>query len=188
MGDAEFFGDYIFLNSSGSANFHSTISGPRGKVTIPFAISTNDRVATSIWEVAGGFSLAHGRGGDANFFVGWRQFPITSNLSYTATAGSRIVLTTAGSVRVSPLANDVIFGFNGKLFAGDHWFAPYYIDIGSGANQQTWEGYGGAGYAFNRGQTMQLAFRTLNYNAFPSNSPIQKISLWGPLLDYTFGI
>ena len=189
-GDAEFFGDYIFMNLSSTANFNSLVSGPLGKVKIPVSLVTNSRLAASIWELGAGFSLAHGHNGDANLFVGWRQFPLTTNLAWTGTiGGSKLAITRAGTVRISPLANDVVFGLNGKIFSGDnHWFAPYYIDYGAGATQQTWEGYGGAGYMFDHGQSMVVAFRTLNYNAFPPDSPVQKLSMWGPLLGYSFGL
>ncbi len=188
-GAAEFFGDEIFTNLSSNATFNSTISGPVGKLKIPVSITSNSRVATSIWELGAGFSLAHGHNADLNLFIGWRQFPLTTTLSYTATVGSRVKLTRAGTVKITPLANDVIFGFNGKAFLGDnHWFAPYYIDIGSGSNQQTWEGYTGGGYMFNHGQTMILAVRSLNYYGFSSNSPVQKLNMWGPLFGYTFGL
>lgn len=187
-GDIEFLGDYIFTNLSANANFFTTVSGPAGRIKIPVTVVTNSRLATSIWEVAAGLSLAHSHSADANLFIGWRQFPLTNTLSYNATVGSKIQITRAGTVKITPLTNDVIFGFNGKIFAGDHWFAPYYIDTGVGATQQTWQGYGGAGYAFNHGQTMQVGFRSLNYYGFASSSPVAKLNMWGPLFGYTFGL
>jgi hypothetical protein len=84
---------------------------------------------------------------------------------------------------------DVIFGLRGKAFFGDsRFFVPYYIDLGVGANNQTWQGYGGAGYAFDHGQTLQLAWRSLNYYGLPSNSAVQKLTMGGPVLGYTFGL
>lgn len=187
-GDMELLGDYIFANLSSNGTFYTTLTGPVGKIRVPAKLVTNARIATSIWELAAGISLAHGHNADANLFIGWRQFPFTTTLAYNATIGSRVQLTRSGSVRIAPLANDVIFGFNGKIFAGDHWFAPYYIDMGVGATQQTWQGYTGAGYAFNHGQTLVVAYRSLNYYGFASSSPVQKINMWGPLLGYTFGL
>ena len=187
-GDFEFLGDYLFVNASTNATFFGKLSGPQGRITIPATVTTNLRFVQSIWEAAAGISLAHGHNADANLFVGWRQYPITTNLAYTATVGSRVTLTRSGTIRLTPLTNDVIFGFNGKVFVSDHFFAPYYIDMGVGATQQTWQGYGGAGYAFNHGQTLVAVFRSLNYYGFSSSSPVQKLSMWGPLLGYTFGL
>jgi hypothetical protein len=92
-----------------------------------------------------------------------------------------------GTVVNKQVANDVIFGLRGKAFLGDgHWFVPYYIDAGAGAINQTWQAYTGAGYTFNHGQTFLLAYRSLNYYGFPAGSPVQKLTLGGPLLGYTF--
>jgi hypothetical protein len=188
QGDVEVIGDYIYTNFSSSATFNSTLSGPVGKLKIPLTVTSNARLASSIWELAAGLSIAHSHSADANFFVGWRQFPSTTTLSYTATVGKRGLLSRAGTVKVSPLTNDVIFGFNGRIFAGDHWYVPYYGDIGVGATQQSWQAYGGVGYAFNHGQSFIATYRTLNYYGFAGDAPIRKLSLYGPLLGYTFGL
>jgi hypothetical protein len=77
----------------------------------------------------------------------------------------------------------------GRAFLGDgHWFVPYYIDVGTGNDNQTWEGYTGAGYAFNHGQTLVFNWRSLNYFSFPPITRVQKLTLYGPLLGYTFKI
>lgn len=188
-GDAELLGDFIFTNLSSNATFYTTLSGPAGHLKIPATFTTNARFSSTIWELAGGLSLAHSHNADVNVLIGWRQFPITTNLSYNATIGGpRVSFTRSGTVRIAPIASDVIFGFNGKVFAGDHFFVPYYIDMGVGSNQSTWEGYGGAGYAFAHGQTLVATIRSLNYYGFSSSSPVQKLNMWGPLLGYTFGL
>lgn len=188
LGAAELFGDYNYSNFSSSATFQSTVSGPGGRVKIPATFITNSRLASSIWEIAAGYSLAHSHNADLNLFVGWRETPLTTTLSYTASVGSRRPLTTAGTVKVTPLTNDVIFGFNGRVFAGDHWYVPYHVDMGSGFNQNTWQAYGGVGYAFPHGQSFVATYRSLNYYNFPSGAAFQKLTINGPLLGYTFGL
>jgi hypothetical protein len=80
-------------------------------------------------------------------------------------------------------------GCGGKAFFGNgHWFVPYYIDLGTGSNNQTWEGYTGAGYTFNHGQAILLSYRSLNYYDFPANSPVHKLTMSGPLVGYTFNL
>lgn len=188
QGNIELLGDYIYTNFSSNATLNSTVSGPLGKIKIPVTITTNARLASSIWELAAGLSIFHDHSADANLLVGWRQFPSTTTLSYTAAVGTRPLLSRAGTVKISPLTNDVIFGLNGRVFAGEHWYVPYYGDIGVGATQQSWEAYGGVGYAFNHGQSFVATYRTLNYNDFQGSAPIRKLSLYGPLLGYTFGL
>lgn len=186
-GDLDLFGDYIYTNVSTNTSSSTTITGPLGHVQIPISFTTNSRLASSIWELAAGFSIAHGHDADLNLFAGWRQFPLHLTLAYNAVIGQKGIIAPSGTIKVNPLANDVIFGLRGKaFFGGDHWYVPYYIDAGVGAINQTWEAFSGAGYVFDHGQTILLAYRTLNYNAFPADSPVQRLILYGPLLGYTF--
>jgi hypothetical protein len=185
-GALDLFGDYIYTNLSTSTSVSTTISGPLGKVKIPITLATDSRLATSIWELAAGFSIAHGHNADLNVFAGWRQFPLHLTLSYNATIGRKGIVSPSGTVTESALANDVIFGLRGRAFFGDdHWYVPYYVDVGSGAINQTWEAFTGAGYTFSHGQAILLVYRSLNYNAFPANSPVQKLTMAGPLIGYT---
>ena len=187
LGEASVFGDYIYTNFSTNANVVSTVRGPLGHVSIPVSLAINARLAQSIWELAAGFSIAHGHDADLNVFGGWRQFPLSLTLSYNAVIGKKGIINPMGTVVNKQVANDVIFGLRGKAFLGDgHWFVPYYIDAGAGAINQTWQAYTGAGYTFNHGQTFLLAYRSLNYYGFPAGSPVQKLTLGGPLLGYTF--
>lgn len=98
----------------------------------------------------------------------------------------------SGSVQTADIAQDVIFGLRGKAFLGDgHWYVPYYVDLGTGIGQlgnQTWQGYSGAGYAFNHGQSIILLYRDLTYTGFSPISHVQKLSMYGPLLGYTFNL
>jgi hypothetical protein len=186
-GEADLFGDVIYLNASTSASNFSTISGPLGKVHIPVTFNTDARLAATIWEAALGFTLAHGHDADLNLFAGVREFPLDLTFSYNAIIGKRGIITPSGTFKSSERTDDVIFGLRGKAFFGDgHWYVPYYGDAGVGANNSTWEAYGGAGYTFNHGQTIFALYRTLNYYNFPADAHVQKLSMGGPLLGYTF--
>lgn len=191
-GDLDLFGDVIYLNVSASGTAFSTISlGRNDRIQIPASFSTDARLSAAIWEVAGGFTFAHGHDADLSGFLGLRQFPVNLNLSYNATVGRRGLIAPSGTITLSQYTSDVVFGLRGKAFFGnDHWFVPYYGDVGSGVSfaNQTWEAYSGVGYAFNHGQTLLAAWRALNYTSFPTDQKVQKLSLYGPLLGYTFNI
>ena len=137
----------------------------------------------------GGINLCARAQHDLSGFVGVRDFPLTLSLDYNAVVGKRGIIQPSGTVTTSDSSNDVIFGLRGKAFFGDdHLFVPYYADFGFGAIDQTWEAYTGAGYAFNHGQTLLVAWRALNYNGFPPGFHVQKLTLGGPLLGYTFNL
>jgi hypothetical protein len=187
MGQIMVLGDYIYVNASTTASVSGSIAGPLGRRSIPYSIDTNARLATSIWELAGGFSIAHGHNADLNVFAGWRQFPSSLTFDYNATVGKRGIIAPSGTVVSKETQTDAIFGIQGKAyFSDDHWYIPYYADYGVGATNQSWQAYGGAGYTFNHGQSIVVLYRTLNYSGFPSGDVIQKLSMGGPLIGYTF--
>ena len=191
QGDVDVFGDGIYLNASTSATINSTITGPLGRRHFPVTIDANAHLSTAIWEVAAGFTLAHSHNADLSMFLGVRNFPLNLNVDYTATIGKRGILTPSGSLTTSDYTSDVIWGIRGRVFFNDdHLYVPYYFDYGTGTNNTSWQAYGGAGYAFNHGQTLVALWRALNYTNFPPppTAHVQKLNLSGPLLGYTIPI
>lgn len=188
-GEFDLFGDAIYLNASTTATIFSTVSGNFGKIHIPVTVDSSAHITTAIWEVAAGYAVAHGHNADLTLLAGVRQFPMTLNADYTVTIGKKGLVAPTGTINSTAYTNDVIVGLKGRaFFGGDRWYVPYYIDVGTGNNNQSWEAYGGAGYAFPHGQTFIALWRALNYNSFPPISPVQKMSLAGPLLGYTFNL
>jgi len=112
-------------------------------------------------------------------------------LNYNVTiVGKRGVLAPSGSVSASDYPSDLIVGLRGKAFFGDgHWYVPYYADYGTSVNMipnTSWEGYSGFGYGFSHGQSLVALYRALDYNGFSPVSHAQKLTMYGPLLGYTF--
>jgi hypothetical protein len=187
-GDFDIFGDAIYLNASTTASIYSSISGPFGR-QFPLTVNADAHLATAIWELAAGFSLFHTHDADLSTILGVREFPMTLNASYTATVGRRGLIAPSGSLTTSDYTNDVIWGFKGRIFLdNDRLYVPYYVDYGTGTNNQSWEAYGGGGYVFDHGQSIVALWRALNYNGFPPIAHVQKMSLGGPLLGYTFNL
>jgi hypothetical protein len=182
------YGDGIYLNASTSATFVGAISGPLNRIHIPYTVNTVARISPAIWELAAGVTLAHNDFADVNFFAGTRQFPISATLSYNAVIGRRGIIAPAGNLRTFDAADDMILGLRGQVFFDRHLFVPYYGDFGNGSNNQSWQAYGGAGYAFDHGQTIVAMYRALNYFNFPLTAHTQKFNMAGPLIGYTFNI
>ncbi len=191
-GGIDLFGDYIYLNATVSAAASATFTGRSGRLHVPVSLSTDARLRESIWEAAAGFTVARGHDADLSIFTGMREFPLNLTFGYSATVGRRRPFSTSGSILVAGIAQDVIFGLRGKAYFGDgHWYVPYYVDLGGGIgqlNNTTWQAYSGAGYTFNHGQSLIVLYRDLTYNDFPPVSPVQKLSMYGPLLGYTFNL
>ncbi|MGA8576360.1 MAG: hypothetical protein WB609_11855 [Candidatus Cybelea sp.] len=187
-GDVDVFGDGIYINASTTATIATLVQGPRGHVKIPVTFNAAAHLTTAIWELAAGLTIAHGHNADASGFIGVREFPIDLNADYNVTISKHGIVSPTGTIATSDSTNDVIFGIRGRAFFSDHFYATYYGDFGTGSNNQTWQAYGGAGYAFPHGQTIIALWRTVDYNAFPPGAHVQKFDLSGPLLGYTFNL
>lgn len=188
-GDIDLFGDYIYLNATMSSSTSATLSGPLGKLAIPVTLSTNARLRQSIWEAAVGFTIARGHAANLDLFAGLREFPLSISFGYNAVIGRRRQIFRSGSIQTGEIAQDPIIGLRGRAFFGDRFFVPYYVDTGSGAGRLgnvTWQAYGGGGYAFNHGQTLIVLYRDLTFTGFAPTAHVQKLSMYGPLLGYTF--
>lgn len=196
QGNFDIFGDYNYLNATVNATTAGIFAGPGGRHNIPVSIASSAHLRLSIWDAAAGYTVARGHDADLSIFAGMREFPLNFSFNYDATIGPvgrrGLTFTHSGSIATADIAQDVIFGLRGKAFFGDsHVFVPYYGDLGTAIGQlsnQTWQAYGGAGYAFNHGQTIVVLYRALGYYGFSPVSHVQKLEMYGPLLGYTFNI
>jgi hypothetical protein len=189
-GGIDLFGDYIYVNATVSASASATLGGPLGRAQIPVSVSSDVRLRESIWEAAAGFTVARGHDADLSLFTGMREYPLSLMVNYSATIGRRRPFARSGSITTAGIAQDVIFGLRGKAYFGNgHLYVPYYVDVGGGIgqlNNSTWQAYSGAGYTFDHGQSLLIVYRALSYTDLPPVSPVQKLSMYGPLLGYTF--
>ena len=65
-----------------------------------------------------------------------------------------------------------------------NWYVPYYVDVGTGDSDLTWQAVAGIGYAFRWGEVF-AAWRYLDYD-FKSSSNIEKLNFNGPGLGVAF--
>ena len=81
---------------------------------------------------------------------------------------------------------DGIVGAKGRLGFGPRreWFVPYYVDVGTGDSDLTWQGIVGIGYAFSWGEVI-AAWRYLDYD-FKSGQKIESVNLNGPAIGVAF--
>ena len=81
---------------------------------------------------------------------------------------------------------DAIVGVKGRLALGADgtWFMPYYVDVGTGESDLTWQIMGGIGYSYKWGDIV-ATWRYLDWNNKPDKS-LQGLNLNGPLIAVTF--
>ena len=81
---------------------------------------------------------------------------------------------------------DGIIGVKGRYAFGQNrqWFAPYYLDIGAGQSDLTWQAAAGVGYEYSWGELTGM-WRYLDYN-MKSGSVVESMTFNGPMLGATF--
>jgi hypothetical protein len=90
-----------------------------------------------------------------------------------------------GEQEVSQNIWDGIVGVKGRIaLSGDRrWFVPYYLDVGTGQSDSTWQAMTGIGYAFEWGDII-AGWRYIDYR-MKSGKPMQDLRLDGGLVAVT---
>jgi hypothetical protein len=81
---------------------------------------------------------------------------------------------------------DAVIGVKGRTHFGaaGNWFIPYYLDVGTGESQFTWQAQVGAGYQFDWGSVSAI-WRYLDYQLKSPNS-LESVSFNGPAFVASF--
>jgi hypothetical protein len=182
------FTDVMYLDVGGSKS--GTRDFSIGNSGIPASTSANLNLDLKgvIWTVAGEYRVMSDPGHTMDVLAGARLLDIKQTLGWDITGdlgplppGSR-----TGNREESENLWDGIVGVKGRLAFGANreWLAPYYLDVGTGQSDLTWQIAGGVGYAFKWGE-INLLYRYLDYN-MKSGSKIEDVNLRGPMIGATF--
>jgi hypothetical protein len=176
------------------ADFGASKSGSRdftiGNVGIPANVDAKLSLdlKTWIWTVAGTYEFAKTPKYTADFLFGARYLDVTETLDWSINGDISGLppVSRSGSSEVNPSIWDGIVGVKGVAYLGDEhkWFIPYYLDVGTGQSDLTWQVNAGIGYRYNWG-ALVATWRYLDYN-FSSSDKLQSLNLNGPLFGATF--
>jgi hypothetical protein len=141
-----------------------------------------------VWSTVGTYRVVDQPGNSFDLLAGARLLDLSQTLKwrFDGDLGSLPLPERAGRSEVSDSLWDGIVGVMGRVSfgAGRAWFAPYYLDIGTGNSDFTMQAMAGVGYAFDWGNLTGV-WRYLDYD-LGSNSPIQSLTLSGPAIGATF--
>jgi hypothetical protein len=176
------------------ADFGEKKSGSRdftvGNTPIPGNVNANLKydIKTWIWTVAGTYELVKKPNYTLDVLGGVRYLDVSQTLDWSINGdiSSLPPVSRDGSAEASSSLWDGIIGVKGVADLGkDHkWFIPYYLDVGTGQSDLTWQVNAGIGYRFNWG-ALVATWRYLDYE-MDSNEPIKSVNLNGPLFGATF--
>ena len=183
------FTDLLYMDVSGDKS-GTRVFSIGNRVPIPGDVTADLglKLKGTVWTVAGEYRIANDSAWTVDALAGARLFDMkpTIDYSFTGNIGPLPVPGRSGSMSATMNNWDGIVGLKGQYRFGDRgeWSLPFYVDVGTGESDLTWQIAGGVGYAFSWGDVLAM-WRYLDYN-FKSGSPIQDINFNGPMLGARF--
>lgn len=187
------YGDLVYLsmeskNDGRVLSVDDTITVPGTRIPVPISadlnLNTRSDLDGLLLSVAGGYQFAESERSAATVFAGVRYFDVDVSSGWDLTAevtvpGTSIVLPAQGQISGGTSLVDGIVGLRGfKRVGQGKWTALYYLDVGAGDSDLTWNAMAGFSYQFGWGD-MLLAYRHLEYDQ-PADKLLQDFSFSGP--------
>ena len=177
---------YLDLGSSTKQTRDLTVGGQ------PLPVGVTGKADLTItgwlWTTVGTYRVVDHPNYQMDVLAGARMLDLGTDLKWSLVGdlGDPPVIDASGKSHVSQTNWDGIVGIRGRAeFGDDHkWFMPYYLDIGTGDSDLTWQAIAGAGYAFDWGDVLAV-WRYLDYN-LSNSAPIQNTDFSGPAIGVTF--
>lgn len=193
------YSDVVYLsltakNDGRVLSVDDTVTVPGTRIPIPISANLNLNTRADLdglsWTIAGGYEVASTETSSMSVFVGARYFGVDTTSSWDLTAdisipGTGVILPAQGQIGTDVDLWDALIGVQGSFDLGDgDWSTLYYLDVGTGDSDLTWNAMAGLSYAFSWGELL-LAYRHLEYDQ-SENKLLQDFSFSGPGLGVRF--
>jgi len=182
-GDWSVFTDIIYIDFGDQRSRVRNITGLEGRPLSSIDRSASTSLSATVWTLAGARTLVHNPKVNLDLLAGFRYVGIDTELKLDIIGSDGVVDTRARSSR-NLTEWDGILGVKGQLRLGEgRWFMPYYLDVGTGSSNWTWQALLGVGYAFDWGE-VNLSIRNLSYDFNGKHDA--DLRMTGPTLGATF--
>lgn len=175
--------DYIYLDLSDEQSNTASLNLDRLGPSLDLGYSAKLRVTGYVWNLAGTYRLVDEPGYNIGILAGFRYLDLEEELILRATVGDPSSGGSSGRVNLKAKDGvlDGIVGVHGQVrVGGSRWYVPYYLDIGAGDTDYTWQALSGIGYAY-RSLDFSLTYRHLEWHV-DSSQNLQSLSFSGPML------
>jgi len=165
--------------------------GANNSGTVPVAVApdtdvdidVNASVETKGWvlDLIGGYTLWQSPDAILDVLAGARYLDLKLDFSLGLAAGPyarQRERSAGGSVW------DGVIGVKGHVDLNPDVYVPYYVDVGTGQSDLTWQASAGLAYRFHWGD-VSLLYRYIKWE-FDASSPLDNIAFSGPLLAAKF--
>jgi hypothetical protein len=184
------FTDLIYLEFADEKSSVESVDFGGSAVSSSLNVATSSSLRGTEWTLGVGYDVQAGPAVTLDVFGGVRYFDLTVSTNWQLSAD----ITGPGGVQTFPRTGgisetlalwDGIIGIKGRIpLGGSHWSIPYYLDIGTGSSNWTWQGMLGIDYSFKWGG-VTLAYRNLYYDQ-KDDKLLQDLRFTGPALGVTF--
>ena len=180
--------DVIYMDVGGSQTGTREATIGRNELPVNASANVDLDLKSWIWTLTGYYRALDQPGMTLDVVAGARYLDVEQKVNWVVTGnvGSISLPDRTGSAEVSLTNWDALIGLRGRFAFGaqNAWFVPYYLDVGAGDSDFTWQGIAGLGYAFHWGEVV-AAWRYLYYD-MPSGTAIDDMSFSGPAIGVTF--
>lgn len=182
------FTDVVYMNIGDSMEAASTLGN--GSIPLPPGVSADASldIEATVLTLGASWRLRQTRRDEFDLLAGARMLDAEGEFEWQLNSPAGPLPPPAGHFegRAGKRSWDGIVGFKGRHSFGsrDQWFIPYYVDVGAGAADFTWQAAAGIGYSARWGETF-LTWRHLSYE-FGTGRAIESLQTSGPALGVAF--
>jgi len=184
--------DYIGVKATGlgsRVNSFKPFDRPNIPVSNSVNTSTTSTLKSTLWTLTAGYELIANDRMRLDGFAGVRFGNLDTTIDWNLSAqitlpNSDRVFARQGTASNSRNFSDGIVGVRGRYRFSEQWSMPYYLDVGAGSSQFTWQAMLGASYTFGWGDVI-VAYRHLSMSSDESKS-VKNFELSGPMIGATF--
>jgi hypothetical protein len=186
-GDWSVFADAIYL-SFGRHNTSTTVRGS-GLLERESQRSAETSLKGGLFQIGGGHTIARLPRASVDAIAGMRYLGVSGSLDASAYANIGVHGQNLSPEIHASQRQDIYNGFVGvrgrvSLTEDGRWYAPFYLDVGTGTSDVTWQAMTGVGYGMKWGD-VSLTYRYLAFHS-SGDQLVQTLRLNGPSLAATF--
>lgn len=171
--------DLIYMDISADKTAEVTI--PIGPIEIDVTGDADVDLTGKVFQLAGGYNLHTDERSRLDLIAGARYLDLDMDTSITITGplqGRPIKISESGDVW------DGIVGVKGQYDLGQRWSIPYYVDVGTGQSEFTWQAMMGVGFNATKWLDVALVYRHLAWEV--DGDLIDNLNFSGPALGAIF--
>jgi hypothetical protein len=184
------FTDFIYLDFSSEDSAVKSVNFGGSSVSSSANVATSSSLRGLVWTLGAGYAALQDRPVTLDVFGGLRYAGLQASTDWqlalaVSGPGGGQTFPRAGSISERMDLWDGIIGVKGRAWLGSsNWSIPYYLDVGTGSSNLTWQGMIGVAYSFKWGE-VTLAYRNLYFDQ-GGDKLIQDLRFDGPELGVTF--